>query len=287
MVSVWRRVDILLKKKGYRVFTQLPYLVQRRLYHILSRSIPVFFNRGRGENYVVGSWEEMAEMDDFTNLRRVHRHVWVGPKLRGKRVLDIGCGCGYGTYYMSHFAKEIVGIDYDPGNIEWASEHFKRPNLKFVKMNALKIRFPPGSFDVVTCFEVIEHFPEKDQDVVINNIKSTCKDVVYMTTPNSGPLCVRTRELRMYGTYGKEKYHRREMSVEEFDELLARHFDNYIILGQHVKGVSTFEDWLRVRGRKLSIEDFEMVKTDFNVCANIMVVCKVGKKDRSVMERCV
>lgn len=285
MMNVWLRIVILLKRLGYRIFTQLPFLAQRRLFYILYGRVPLLSHKGRGENHIVGSWEEVAEMNDFINLRRVHRHVWVAPKLREKRVLDVGCGCGYGTYYMSHFAEEVVGIDYDPENIKWANKYFRRPNLKFIKMNALKMKFPPDSFDVVTCFDVIEHFVEKDQDVVINNIRSVCSDVMYMTTPNSGPLSVHTRELKMYDVYGEEKHHRREMSVEEFGELLTRHIDSYIILGQYVRGVTTFEDWLKVRGRKLSIEDFEMVRTDFNTCPNIVAICKMDKKDRQAMER--
>jgi protein-L-isoaspartate O-methyltransferase len=39
-----------------------------------------------------------------------------------KTVLDIGCGEGYGTYYLGGFAKEVMGIDYDEAIIDYARD---------------------------------------------------------------------------------------------------------------------------------------------------------------------
>lgn len=69
-----------------------------------------------------------------------------------KTVLDVGCGNGYITYHMSAFCA-TMGIDMQVDITE-------SPDL--------------GKFDIVTCFDVLEHI--KDKEKAIDNLKSNCKD---------------------------------------------------------------------------------------------------------------
>ena len=46
-------------------------------------------------------------------------------------VLDVGCGCGYGSYILSILAKQVNGIDDSPEAIRFASKVWKVPNIKF------------------------------------------------------------------------------------------------------------------------------------------------------------
>lgn len=53
-----------------------------------------------------------------------------------KSVLEIGSGKGYGTHYLSGFAKKVIGIDYSGEVVQFAQEKYKNNNLSFLEMDA-------------------------------------------------------------------------------------------------------------------------------------------------------
>jgi SAM-dependent methyltransferase len=73
-------------------------------------------------------------------------------------VLDIGCGYGYGSHFLSAKAKSVTGIDYHPPAIAYAAERYQAPNLKFLQHDANnRLPFEDASFDLVVSSEVLEH----------------------------------------------------------------------------------------------------------------------------------
>jgi 2-polyprenyl-3-methyl-5-hydroxy-6-metoxy-1,4-benzoquinol methylase len=85
------------------------------------------------------------------------RFRWVASKCRGKDVLDIPCGMGWGTSFIRN-AKSVVGIDVCRGAIEEASAKYPgAANFLIGSMEVLP--FASESFDVVSCLEGIEHVP--------------------------------------------------------------------------------------------------------------------------------
>lgn len=76
------------------------------------------------------------------------------------KVLDIGCGNGYLSYDIAQKAKEIVGIDLNEKNINFAKNHYKRCNLNFVHGDALKW-LPDKKIDVIVLSNVLEHIEER------------------------------------------------------------------------------------------------------------------------------
>lgn len=77
---------------------------------------------------------------------------------RGKAVLDLGCGSGYGAARIAALAKSIVAVDVSEEAIRFASEHYASPNLthRVIQPDA-PLPFKSASFDVVLSFQVIEH----------------------------------------------------------------------------------------------------------------------------------
>ncbi len=74
-----------------------------------------------------------------------------------KRVCDIACGAGYGTYFLSRCARKAVGVDVSQEAIDWATGHFAGPNLEYVRA-AGDAPWPfRDSFDVVVSLETMEH----------------------------------------------------------------------------------------------------------------------------------
>jgi len=76
----------------------------------------------------------------------------------GKKVLDFGCGSGYGTRRISDIAEEAYGVDIAGDAVEYARTRYHNKNLHFLQIDPQSpLPFPAGSFDVVLSFQVIEH----------------------------------------------------------------------------------------------------------------------------------
>lgn len=88
-------------------------------------------------------------------------YAFARPLVQGKRVLDAGCGAGYGSAYLiEQGAARVEAIDIDPQAIQFCREHFPHPNLRYQAMDLEQIRgFEPHSFDVIFSSNVLEHVP--------------------------------------------------------------------------------------------------------------------------------
>src|SRR4051794_8036877 len=78
---------------------------------------------------------------------------------RGKRVLDLACGSGYGCAILADVAASVVGVDLDPIAVSCAAKRYPLPNVRFLCADARSLPLDPGTFDLVTSFETIEHLP--------------------------------------------------------------------------------------------------------------------------------
>jgi SAM-dependent methyltransferase len=83
--------------------------------------------------------------------------------LRGRRILDVGCGTGTYVEHLRQFSEQVYGIDIEPERIAEGSKSL--PNLLVAA--AERPPFVAGSFDVILLHEVLEHV-EDDRVVVAN-----------------------------------------------------------------------------------------------------------------------
>ncbi len=74
-------------------------------------------------------------------------------KIKGKKVLDYGCGTGTNLEWLALDAKEVVGIDLSGKSLEVAEKMVQKNRLEskinLLLMDCEKMEFPDNSFDVV------------------------------------------------------------------------------------------------------------------------------------------
>jgi SAM-dependent methyltransferase len=87
----------------------------------------------------------------------VARYAFAARLAKGRRVLDAGCGSGYGAARLAQEAREVLGIDVSQEAVDDATQQYRAANLRFECADCLDIPAPAGTFDLVVAFEIIEH----------------------------------------------------------------------------------------------------------------------------------
>lgn len=76
-------------------------------------------------------------------------------KIRGKKVLDVGCGSGLFTRKLKKWGASVIGVDFSQGMLKIArAEH---PDISFLKATLTRLPFDSASFDVVTSSLVLHY----------------------------------------------------------------------------------------------------------------------------------
>jgi GT2 family glycosyltransferase/SAM-dependent methyltransferase len=154
-----------------------------------------------------------------------HRYLWAAKLVDGRRVLDLGSGEGFGAALLSEAAAHVVGVDVDELTVEHSTLNYAGSNLEFKQGTAVDLTaFADGSFDAVVAFEIIEHV--RDQERVLSEVARLLGD--------DGILVISTPDRRMYGEARDEPnpFHERELTLDEFQELLGVNFPHVASWGQ-------------------------------------------------------
>jgi 2-polyprenyl-6-hydroxyphenyl methylase/3-demethylubiquinone-9 3-methyltransferase len=109
-------------------------------------------------------WDLDGEFKPLHKLNPVRaRYVEERTTLRGARVLDVGCGGGLLAETLARAGAQVTAIDLAPSMIDTARLHALDSGLQIdyrvESAETLSISHT-GSFDVVTCMEMLEHVPE-------------------------------------------------------------------------------------------------------------------------------
>lgn len=170
-----------------------------------------------GERFL--PWEKDASIA----YEHLHRYAFAATLVKGKRVLDMASGEGYGSNMLAESAAAVVGVDMDETTVRHASTKYSRPNLQFISGQITATPLPDGhSFDVIVCFEAIEHIEEHEK--LLAEVKRLLKfdGLFLVSTPNK------------VAYHEDNPYHVKELYLEEFQQLLSRHFKNVTYLGQRI-----------------------------------------------------
>ncbi len=136
------------------------------------------------------------------------------------KVLDAGCGSGYGSKELSKHFPKIIGIDVSEEAVNYSLRNYSDPKIEFRVMDLHNLDFIDASFDAVINFEVIEHLDR--QEDVIRDFKRILKPGGYLiiSTPYN------------HGNASKNPYHPNELNLDQFKELVLTSFKDVEIYSQ-------------------------------------------------------
>lgn len=130
--------------------------------------------------------------DQFAHYLR-WSHVLKNAKI-GQTILDFGCGSGemLELFYRNKYRpKQYLGLEIREKQVKENQEKFAKLDFaEFRQQDLCQPELDLGqTFDIITCFEVMEHIGHKNADVFLDNIAYHCDDntTVYLSTPNYDP----------------------------------------------------------------------------------------------------
>ena len=147
------------------------------------------------------------------------RYWWATQLARGRQVLDAGCGTGYGAAFLAAVgAARVVGIDNDPEAVATAQQ--AAPEAEFEVADVHALPFPDGTFELVTCFEMIEHVERQDE--ALHELRRVLRP--------DGVLAISSPNRHVYPP-GNE-HHVHEYEPEELRRALSAHFAHVRLVRQ-------------------------------------------------------
>jgi SAM-dependent methyltransferase len=151
-----------------------------------------------------------------TEIEHLHRYFFARSLCRGKRVLDVASGEGYGTALLAQVATEAIGVELSHEAVAHAAMAYQRENLCFLQGDGHAIPLGDAVVDVVVSFETIEHFDR--QELFLSEVRRVLRPdgMVIMSTPDRDN----------YSPTGApaNPFHVMELTAEEFTGLLLRRF---------------------------------------------------------------
>lgn len=132
------------------------------------------FKKGSIQNFVVGNFGIFHVGARIRN--RVLDAIIKKRDYSDRILLDAGCGTGLSSVFFSKDFKEVVGIDIDKYKILQARKLVKDcglENVKFFDKSLFSPLFGQKKFDVIICFEVVEHI--KDPEKLFSNFYKKLK----------------------------------------------------------------------------------------------------------------
>lgn len=215
-------------------------------------------------------------------------------------ILDIACGSGFGSHYLSKHGHTVIGGDISEETIADCRKKFEEKNLVFNVLDGAKLCINDNVFDAVISFETIEH--TTSYQAMLNEFKRVTKKdgLIIISTPN---FIVNSPK-----GFIENPFHTQEWTYNELMEILNHTFSEVKLYGQeyvrykqplqlNYKIAKTIETILYKRGfRKLPlmIQDaimnclikqpmypmannysFTAIESEIKKCKTFFAICKV------------
>lgn len=149
------------------------------------------------------------------------RYAWAAPLAQGRYVLDAGCGLAYGSAMLAEAgARAVTGVDRAEAILEAARARVG-DTVRLQTADLLDLPFADGEFELVACFEVIEHV--EDPLAVLDELRRvlTPDGLLAISSPN------RNR------SQGNNPHHQHEFEPDELERELSSRWEQVRMLRQH------------------------------------------------------
>ena len=166
----------------------------------------------------------LPEVSD-PDLRNEHlaRYCFAEPLAQGKRVLDAGCGVGYGAGRLAGLAATVYALDNSSEALRQGKCSYA--GVEFVQGDCTRLPFQGASLDLVLAFEVIEH---------LHSWPRLLREAARTLTP-SGMFVVSTPNRTYYNCSRDEPnpFHVYEFDDAEFRAALVETFSYCVVFLQN------------------------------------------------------
>jgi 2-polyprenyl-3-methyl-5-hydroxy-6-metoxy-1,4-benzoquinol methylase len=140
-----------------------------------------------GLPYLVEHWYLGSPARRYMMVRRFREVLMRADLAPGQRVLDLGCGWAYGTFWARALGCTVAGVDLGMDQLRWARRALDRgDHLGLTNANAKALPFRDRSFDRAFSVEMMEHVFRPDREAVLAEIARVLKPGgrLSISTPN-------------------------------------------------------------------------------------------------------
>ncbi len=125
------------------------------------------------------AWKRVTKPHkELPKLPYIHELTRKLKKYQVKKVLDLGCGSGWLSIFISKYGFNVTGIDLSSPAIElaktWAQED--NANVNFIAGDLLNLPFEKGSFDAIVCNSILEHFRLDQAKILFDKLHNILAD---------------------------------------------------------------------------------------------------------------
>lgn len=185
--------------------------------------------------------EITTEEEYYNHLMHIATYQYALKFVKGKSVLDYGCGTGYGSYLLASVANKVTGVDISDESIEYSKNTYSAKNLFFKTIQDLT----DEKFDIITSFQVIEHvFNVKE---FLKQFKKSLNQDGYLliSTPDN------TNRLFKFIQKPWNVYHIKEYSSSSLYNLLNKYFTRVDLLKIGSKSDLVIKEIIRTKKQRI------------------------------------
>ena len=166
-------------------------------------------------NFYQNFFEKLYELEK-DSAPSVGSFVWENLRIPTdvKNILDVGC-------WRGEFLNSLPDT-YDKTGVDICSEPLKNVRAKTISCSIEELPFPSNNFDLVTCFEVLEHLPYNIFSKSVSEIERVSSKYIAVSVPNNQMLKQAFVKCSHCGCLFNPDYHVRSFDNSKLQKLFKK-----------------------------------------------------------------